>query len=97
MTEMRNIPRLIALITRAAGPRGALTAGAGTLDAVRAALAKYWPTDLQHKIVAACLQLFGGDGYMDEYPSSCGYCGVRVGRCCAGTHEIMKVVIARRL
>src|SRR2546430_11471528 len=40
------------------------------LDTVTASMAKYWLTDLQNKIVDRCLQLFGGYGYMDEYPIS---------------------------
>src|SRR5215216_3516719 len=62
-----------------------------------AAMAKYWLTDLQNKIVDRCLQLFGGYGYMDEYPISRMYRDARVQRIYAGTNEIMKVLIARSL
>ncbi|MGE0750034.1 MAG: acyl-CoA dehydrogenase family protein [Variibacter sp.] len=70
--------------------------GAG-LDTVTASMAKYWLTDLQNKIVDRCLQLFGGYGYMDEYPISRMYRDARVQRIYAGTNEIMKLVIARSL
>jgi acyl-CoA dehydrogenase len=52
---------------------------------------------LQNKIVDRCLQLFGGYGYMDEYPISRMYRDSRVQRIYAGTNEIMKVLIARSL
>ena len=69
----------------------------GGLDSVTASMAKYWLTDLQNKIVDRCLQLFGGYGYMDEYPISRMYRDARVQRIYAGTNEIMKVLIARSL
>ncbi|MFL4982629.1 MAG: acyl-CoA dehydrogenase family protein [Xanthobacteraceae bacterium] len=70
---------------------------AGALDTTTASMAKYWLTDLQNKIVDRCLQLFGGYGYMDEYPISRMYRDARVQRIYAGTNEIMKLLIARSL
>jgi acyl-CoA dehydrogenase len=70
---------------------------AGELDTVTASMAKYWLTDLQAKIIDRCLQLFGGYGYMDEYPISRMYRDARVLRIYAGTNEIMKLLIARSL
>ena len=67
------------------------------LDTTTASMAKYWLTDLQNKIVDRCLQLFGGYGYMDEYPISRMYRDARVQRIYAGTNEIMKLLIARSL
>ena len=67
------------------------------LDTTTASMAKYWLTDLQGKVVDRCLQLFGGYGYMDEYPISRMYRDARVQRIYAGTNEIMKVLIARSL
>jgi acyl-CoA dehydrogenase len=67
------------------------------LDTATASMAKYWLSDLQNKIVDRCLQLFGGYGFMDEYPISRMYRDARVQRIYAGTNEIMKVVIARTL
>jgi acyl-CoA dehydrogenase len=69
----------------------------GTLDTVTASMAKSWVTDTEGKIVDRCLQLFGGYGYMDEYPISRIYRDSRVLRIYAGTNEIMKLVIARSL
>src|ERR1700751_2609991 len=69
----------------------------GELDTVTASMAKYWHTDLVGKIIDRCLQLFGGYGYMDEYPISRMYRDSRVLRIYAGTNEIMKLVIARSL
>ena len=69
----------------------------GELDTVTASIAKYWLTDLLGKITDRCLQLFGGYGYMDEYPISRLYRDARVLRIYAGTNEIMKLMIARSL
>jgi acyl-CoA dehydrogenase len=69
----------------------------GELDTVTASMAKYWVTDLQGKVIDRCLQLFGGYGYMDEYPISRLYRDARVMRIYAGTNEIMKLMIARTL
>ncbi len=70
---------------------------AGQLDTVTASMAKAWSTDLLGKVTDRCLQLFGGYGYMDEYPISRLYRDARVMRIYAGTNEIMKLVIARSL
>jgi acyl-CoA dehydrogenase len=67
------------------------------LDTTTASMAKYWITDLQNSIVDRCLQLFGGYGYMDEYPISRMYRDARVQRIYAGTNEIMKLLISRSL
>jgi long-chain-acyl-CoA dehydrogenase len=69
----------------------------GELDNVTASMAKYWITDLQGKIIDRCLQLFGGYGYMEEFPISRLYRDARVMRIYAGSNEIMKVIIARSL
>jgi acyl-CoA dehydrogenase len=70
---------------------------AGQLDTVTASMAKAWATDLLGKTVDRCLQLFGGYGYMDEYPISRLYRDARVMRIYAGTNEIMNLLIARSL
>jgi long-chain-acyl-CoA dehydrogenase len=70
---------------------------AGQLDTVTASMAKAWATDLLGKTVDRCLQLFGGYGYMDEYPISRLYRDARVMRIYAGTNEIMNLMIARSL
>ena len=69
----------------------------GKLDGATASMAKYWLTDLLGTITDRCLQLFGGYGYMDEYPISRLYRDARVMRIYAGTNEIMKLLIARGL
>jgi acyl-CoA dehydrogenase len=69
----------------------------GKLDAAKASMAKYWVSDLENQIIDECLQLFGGFGYMDEYPISRMYRDSRVQRIYGGTNEIMKVLIARTL
>jgi acyl-CoA dehydrogenase len=69
----------------------------GKLDAATASMAKYWVTDLENKIIDRCLQLFGGYGFMDEYPISRMYRDSRIQRIYGGTNEIMKMLIARTL
>jgi acyl-CoA dehydrogenase len=69
----------------------------GELDAVTASMAKAWTTDLLCTVIDRCLQLFGGYGFMDEYPISRLYRDARVMRIYAGTNEIMNVLIARSL
>ena len=69
----------------------------GKLDASTASMAKYWVTDLENKIIDRCLQLYGGFGYMSEYPIARMYRDSRVQRIYGGTNEIMKVLIARTL
>ena len=60
-------------------------------------MAKLWQTEMQGRIVDACLQLYGGYGYMLEYPISRAYVDARVQRIYAGTSEIMKVIIAKQM
>jgi acyl-CoA dehydrogenase len=69
----------------------------GELDTVTASMAKYRLTETQGSVIDRCLQLFGGYGYMDEYPISRMYRDARVFRIYAGTNEIMKLLIARSL
>jgi acyl-CoA dehydrogenase len=70
---------------------------AGKLDAATASMSKYWLTDLEGKIVDRCLQLFGGYGFMDEFPISRMYRDIRIQRIYGGANEIMKLLIARTL
>ncbi len=69
----------------------------GKLDHVDAAKAKWWTTELQKKVVDQCLQLFGGYGYMSEYPISKMYTATRIQTIYGGTTEIMKEIIGRQL
>ena len=66
----------------------------GQLDAATAAMAKYWLTDCQCRIVDECVQLHGGYGYMMEYPIARMWADSRVQRIYAGANEIMKELIA---
>ncbi|MBK9345304.1 MAG: acyl-CoA dehydrogenase family protein [Burkholderiales bacterium] len=67
------------------------------LDTATASMAKYWTTDLQCKVMDECVQLFGGYGYMWEYPIARAYADARVQRIYGGTNEIMKEVITRAM
>jgi acyl-CoA dehydrogenase len=69
----------------------------GTMDATTASMAKWWATEMQCEVVDECLQLFGGYGYMLEYPIAQMYADSRVQKIYGGTNEIMKELIARSL
>jgi acyl-CoA dehydrogenase len=66
---------------------------AGQFDPVTAAMAKYWTTECQCRIVDECLQLHGGYGYMSEYPIAQMWLDSRVQRIYAGTNEILEELI----
>jgi alkylation response protein AidB-like acyl-CoA dehydrogenase len=70
---------------------------AGSLSPADAAIAKLFVSETAFKVIDNCLQLFGGYGYMDEYPISRLYRDVRIDRIHGGTSEIMKTIIARSL
>ncbi len=84
-------------ITRAFMEKCTVRLNAGQLDAVTAAKAKWWTTELQKRCVDSCLQLHGGYGYMDEYPISRAYADARVQTLVGGTTEIMKEIIGREI
>jgi len=65
------------------------------LDATQAAVAKFWLTEMQNKVVDRCLQLHGGYGYMREYPIARAWLDSRIQTIYGGTSEIMKEVISR--
>ena len=67
------------------------------LDTATASMAKYWVSDLENKVMDECVQLFGGYGYMLEYPIARAFVDARVQRIYGGTNEIMKEVIARAM
>jgi acyl-CoA dehydrogenase len=67
------------------------------LDPVTAAMVKFTTTEMQGRVTDACLQLFGGYGYMSEYPISRYWTDARIQRIYGGTSEIMKEVIARSI
>ena len=70
---------------------------AGELSAVEAAKAKWWTTELQKRVIDACVQLHGGYGYMLEYPVARAYLDARVQTIYGGTTEIMKEIVGRNL
>jgi alkylation response protein AidB-like acyl-CoA dehydrogenase len=70
---------------------------ADALTAEDAAKAKYWCTELQNRVVDRCLQLFGGYGYMTEYPIARAFVDARVTTIYGGTSEVMKEIIGRSL
>jgi alkylation response protein AidB-like acyl-CoA dehydrogenase len=69
----------------------------GELTPQDAAIAKWWSTELQGRVVDRCLQLHGGYGYMTEYPVARAFMDARVSRIYGGTTEIMKEIVARGL
>ena len=69
----------------------------GKLDVPTAAAIKAFSTDMQCKIADSLLQLFGGYGYMTEYPISRFYVDARIQRIYGGTNEIMKEIVAREM
>ena len=77
--------------------RCVIALNAGELTAEEASMAKWWCTELQGRVVDTCVQLFGGYGYMTEYPVARAYADARVTRIYGGTTEIMKEVIGRHL
>jgi alkylation response protein AidB-like acyl-CoA dehydrogenase len=70
---------------------------AGELTPEDAATAKWWCTDLQGRVVDRCLQLFGGYGYVLEYPIARAFADARVTRIYGGANEIMKEIVGRSL
>jgi alkylation response protein AidB-like acyl-CoA dehydrogenase len=69
----------------------------GKLDTTTAAMVKLWTSEMQGKVLDACLQLHGGYGFMWEYPIARAFADARVQRIYAGTNEIMKELIGRTL
>jgi long-chain-acyl-CoA dehydrogenase len=69
----------------------------GSLTAVEAAKAKLWGSEVQNRVIDRCLQLFGGYGYMLEYPITRAFADARISPIYGGTSEIMKLIIGRDL
>ncbi|MFE5699598.1 acyl-CoA dehydrogenase family protein [Rhodococcus koreensis] len=69
----------------------------GELDNSTAAMAKWWLSDVQCKVVDECVQLWGGYGYMEEYAIARMYADARVQKVYGGANEVMKEIIARSL
>jgi alkylation response protein AidB-like acyl-CoA dehydrogenase len=77
--------------------RAVLALNAGELSAVDAAMAKWWLTELQGRVIDRCVQLHGGYGYMLEYPIARAFVDARITRIYGGTTEIMKEIVGRSL
>ena len=77
--------------------RAILEHNAGRFDVKDAAMAKWWTTELQKRVVDQCVQLHGGYGYMLEYPVAKAYIDSRVQTIYGGTTEIMKEIVAKQL
>jgi alkylation response protein AidB-like acyl-CoA dehydrogenase len=84
-------------IARAYIDRCAQALGAGELTPEDAAMAKWWCTELQGRVVDRCLQLHGGYGYMLDYPIARAYADARVTRIYGGANEIMLEIVGRSL
>ncbi|MGH3449796.1 MAG: acyl-CoA dehydrogenase family protein, partial [Haloechinothrix sp.] len=82
---------------RAMLDRALLAHDAGELSEVDAAKLKIFCTELQGRVVDRCLQLFGGYGFMREYPIARMYTDARVTRIFGGTNEVLKTIIAKSL
>jgi len=85
------------LIARTFVDRCVQALDAGELTPEEAASAKWWCTDLQGRVADRCLQLFGGYGYMVEYPIARAWADARVTRIYGGANEIMKEIVGRSL
>ena len=69
----------------------------GTFSATDAAKAKWWTSQIQNEVIDACVQIFGGYGYMNEYRIARAWQDARVTKIWAGSNEIMKELIGREL
>lgn len=67
----------------------------GNLTSEQAAMAKWWITELQGRVMDRCVQLHGGYGYMTEYPIARAWADARITRIYGGANEIMKEIIAK--
>ncbi len=77
--------------------KAVLSLNAGALTVQDAAMAKWWTTELQKRVVDQCVQLHGGYGYMLEYPVAKAFVDSRVQTIYGGTTEVMKEIIGRSL
>jgi alkylation response protein AidB-like acyl-CoA dehydrogenase len=84
-------------MTRAFVDNAILELNQNQLSAVDAAMAKWYATEMQNRVIARCVQLHGGYGYMAEYPISRAYTDARISTIYGGTTEIMKEIIGRDL
>ncbi|HEY7429910.1 MAG TPA: acyl-CoA dehydrogenase family protein [Streptosporangiaceae bacterium] len=84
-------------VARAFTDKAVMEHNAGRLTAEEGAMVKWWDTELCNRVVDRCVQLYGGYGYMREYPVARAYTDSRVQTIFGGTTEIMKEIIGRGL
>jgi alkylation response protein AidB-like acyl-CoA dehydrogenase len=84
-------------VTRSFVNEAVLALNAGRLSATDAAKAKWWATDLQTRVTDRCLQLFGGYGYIREYPIARAFVDARIQTIYGGANEVMRDLIGRHL
>ena len=84
-------------VTQAYVDRCLVLHSAGELSGVDAAKAKYWTSEVQGRVLDACVQLHGGYGYMHEYDVARAWTDARVTRIWAGSNEIMREIIGRNI
>jgi alkylation response protein AidB-like acyl-CoA dehydrogenase len=84
-------------IARTYVDRAVLEHDAGRFTVQDAAMAKWWTTELQKRVVDSCVQLHGGYGYMLEHPVARAYVDARVQTIYGGTTEVMKEIVGRSL
>ena len=84
-------------VARAFTDKAVLEHNAGSLSVTDAAMVKWWDTELCNRVVDRCVQLYGGYGYMREYPVARAFTDSRVQTIFGGTTEIMKEIIGRDL
>jgi acyl-CoA dehydrogenase len=84
-------------VARAFTDKAVLEHNAGRLSAEDAAMVKWWNTELCNRVVDRCVQLYGGYGYMREFPVARAFADSRVQTIFGGTTEIMKEIIGRGL
>jgi len=93
LAEMKTEIELATVYT----DQAVLALARGELSAEDAAMAKWWCTELQGRVLDRCVQLHGGYGYMLEYPIARAYADARVTRIYGGANEIMKEIVGRSL
>jgi len=84
-------------VTRSFVNDAVLALNAGRLTATDAAKVKWWATDLQTRVTDRCLQLFGGYGYIREYPIARAFVDARIQTIYGGANEVMRDLIGRQL
>jgi len=85
------------MIARTINDNAVLAYANKALDNETASMVKYWTSEKEVELITRCQQLFGGYGYMEEYPIAGAWTQARVDPIHGGTNEIMKEIISRRI